>query len=200
MTRFGTTALVASMCLAGSFAAQAATTDTVQYPSGYFVDSDANKYSSPYYRWYNEDWGWSHNAIGGSITSATLNISAFDVDYDAPDGERDGIYAKDNGSWTFLGYLSGGNDIWQFTNFTLGSNFYDDIASGLEVMIDIDSTHNYQNWAVTLAKSSLSVDGGALPSPTPTPVPEPETYAMLLAGLGLLGLATRRRRHSTKIA
>ena len=27
-----------------------------------------------------------------------------------------------------------------------------------------------------------------------TPVPEPETYAMLLAGLGLIGLAARRRR------
>ncbi len=28
----------------------------------------------------------------------------------------------------------------------------------------------------------------------PAPVPEPETYVMLLAGLGLLGFATRRRR------
>ena len=27
-----------------------------------------------------------------------------------------------------------------------------------------------------------------------TPVPEPETYAMLLAGLSLIGLAARRRR------
>jgi hypothetical protein len=26
-------------------------------------------------------------------------------------------------------------------------------------------------------------------------VPEPETYAMLLAGLGLLGFAARRRQH-----
>jgi hypothetical protein len=29
-----------------------------------------------------------------------------------------------------------------------------------------------------------------------TPVPEPETYAMLLAGLGMLGIAARRRRTS----
>lgn len=28
-----------------------------------------------------------------------------------------------------------------------------------------------------------------------TPVPEPETYAMLLAGLGLIGFAVRRKRH-----
>jgi hypothetical protein len=27
-----------------------------------------------------------------------------------------------------------------------------------------------------------------------TPVPEPETYAMMLAGLGLLGVVARRRK------
>ena len=34
----------------------------------------------------------------------------------------------------------------------------------------------------------------AVPLTVPTPVPEPETYAMLLAGLALLGVAARRRR------
>jgi PEP-CTERM motif len=33
--------------------------------------------------------------------------------------------------------------------------------------------------------------------PSTTPVPEPETYAMLIAGLGLLGLAVRRRRQQS---
>ncbi|MBT9491644.1 MAG: PEP-CTERM sorting domain-containing protein, partial [Paucibacter sp.] len=37
-------------------------------------------------------------------------------------------------------------------------------------------------WAEARAESPL------------TPVPEPETYAMLLAGLGVLGLLQRRRR------
>ena len=31
-----------------------------------------------------------------------------------------------------------------------------------------------------------------------TPVPEPETYAMLLAGLGLMGIVTRRRKFCSK--
>jgi len=32
------------------------------------------------------------------------------------------------------------------------------------------------------------------PSPILTPVPESETYAMLLAGLGIIGLMKRRQR------
>ncbi|MDR1854328.1 MAG: FxDxF family PEP-CTERM protein [Azoarcus sp.] len=30
---------------------------------------------------------------------------------------------------------------------------------------------------------------------TAVPVPEPETYAMLLAGLGIVGMVARRRRN-----
>lgn len=37
--------------------------------------------------------------------------------------------------------------------------------------------------------------GGSIGGFIPTAVPEPETYALLLAGLGLVGLATRRRRN-----
>ena len=46
---------------------------------------------------------------------------------------------------------------------------------------------------------TVPIDGGQLirtytdVTPSVAAVPEPETYAMLLAGLGLLGFASRRR-------
>ena len=38
--------------------------------------------------------------------------------------------------------------------------------------------------------------GATIPPPPPPPFPEPETYAMMLAGLGLIGVLARRRRES----
>jgi len=176
--------------------AMAAVTDvqdfSKQTATTYFVDIDANKYNPPFYRGKGADWGWTHAAIGGTITSAALNISAFDVDFGS--GEIDNIYAFDNGSKTLLGNLSGASDTWAFTNFVLGSNFYDDIASGLQVWMEIDAaTPGY--WIVTLAKSALTVNGGTLPPPTPGPnaaTPEPGT--LLLLGVGAAGVMWMRRR------
>jgi len=42
--------------------------------------------------------------------------------------------------------------------------------------------------------------GGNLTAVPPTPVPEPKTYAMLLAGLGLIGFSVRRRKASQEYA
>lgn len=55
-----------------------------------------------------------------------------------------------------------------------------------------------------LVKASGSLSGGQVPNLailganySITPVPEPETFAMLLAGLGLMGAIARRRNKST---
>jgi hypothetical protein len=61
------------------------------------------------------------------------------------------------------------------------------LVGGLNV-VDTDASGN----ATTLA-GNVRIDGGVI---TPS-IPEPETYAMLLAGLGLIGfVARRRRRHA----
>jgi hypothetical protein len=180
---------VGVMLMFGSFAFAAPAVDVVQAPTGYFVPTDGQKYDTPtYWRGYGQDWGWTHNAIGGTITSASLNISAFDVD--ASSGEVDNIYAYDGSNRVLLGSLAGANDVWAFTNFVLGANFFDDIASGLKVEIEIDVVTK-GDWLVTLSKSALSVDGGILPDPDPGAVPEPLT--LLLLGLGLTGIAGTRR-------
>ena len=195
MRSFKIAALLAASLLGLSQAYAAPVTDTRDASNGgpntYFVPSTAQQSDSPYYRWYNEDWSWQHDAIASGFTTASLNISAYDIDF--IDGEVDVISAWNGASWVALGHLAGSDNTWDFTTFNLDSSFFGEIATGLKVAIDIDSTHSSRMWAVTLAKSSLSVDGGWLPPPVPG-IPEPETYAMMLAGLAAVGAIARRRR------
>ena len=96
---------IAASIIAVTGASQAATLDVVQYPTGYFAPDEAATYDLPFYRGYGEDWGWSHGVIANAFTSATLSISAFDVDYSS--GEVDEIYVMNDGSWELLGTLVG---------------------------------------------------------------------------------------------
>lgn len=167
----------------------------------YFVDVDANKYNSPYYRWWDEDWGWTHDAIAGSFTSIVLDISAFDVDWSF--GERDIISIWDGSSWLNFGDLAGANDIWAFTTIDLSGFAWAEaqVNAGLQVAMDIDATHNYDFWAVTLAKAVLTVDGGSqacVPTPGVPCVSAPEPTILALLGLGLAGFGVSRRRKVRK--
>ena len=187
--------LIGVLAMAGFANVQAGYTDTLQYGSSgtsgptYFVDSDAHRYDSPYYRGYGADWGWTHSAIAGSFATASLNVSTFDVD--AASGEVDNIYVRNEGVWNLVGSLSGADNTWAFTNFTLDSTYFNEISAGLAVRMEISKGAS-SGLIVTLAKSSLSVDGGGLPPANP--VPEPETYAMMLAGLGVVVALARRRK------
>lgn len=68
---------------------------------------------------------------------------------------------------------------------SLGLSLSDVRFAGNELFINVESLSFN---ASTFARINLIVQGG------PPPVPEPETYALMLAGLGLVGFAARRRR------
>lgn len=173
----------------------AAVVDTIDANSGqpgtYFVPFGNGPTDSPYYRGKGEDWGWVQNGIAAGFTSATLNISAWDVDFSS--GERDEIWVKNNGVDQFLGYLEGSNNEYSFTEFTLGADLFDDITAGLQVFMKIDTNTN-GSWLVSLAKSVLATDGAGPGNPNPTPVPLPAAGFLLLGALGGLGLMRRRKK------
>lgn len=161
-------------------------------PGTYFTPTDAQKLDSPYYRDYSGDWGWTHNALTDPFAVATLNISAYDVDYSS--GERDEIFAWDTQSsaWLSLGFLAGGDNIWQFSSFGVLASLFDEVGTGLKVRIDIDTTHTSPYWGVSLAKSTLTTDGEGPGNPNPG-VPD-SGDSLLLLGLGLGALQLFRRR------
>lgn len=183
--------------------ATAATVDTIDASSGqagtFFVPAPDQELYQPYYRWNGKDWGWRHNSIAAGFTSARLNISAWDVD-EAPCGwtkcEVDEIQAFDAGSstWVSLGTLSGGNDVFSFTDFDIyaaaGGSLIDDISYGLQVRVLIDV--NNGAWAVSLGNSVITTEGTSPPNPNPGVVPLPAGVWLLLTGIGGLGVLRRR--------
>lgn len=190
-------AFTLSLTATASFSATTDTLDSSNPGPGttYWVPTDAQKYDDPYYRGFGEDWGWTHGAIAGTHSSASLNVSAFDVD--AP-REVDQIqaYDTDTTSWITLGPLAGGNNIWSFTNFNLDlGTWQNEINLGLAVRMLISVGSGESGWIVTLAKSTLEVDGGTLPPPTPGQVPVPA--ALWLFAPALMGFLGLRRKSKT---
>jgi hypothetical protein len=185
----------AIMVVMGSWTAYAQTIDVIDasvgQPSTYFVPTDAQKYLTPYYRWEDQDWGWTHNGLDTTgMTSATLYISAFDVDYAGGTGEDElDLVSIINGAPVVLGHLEGESDQWSYAIFDVTA-FAAEIEAGLKVWVDIDS-YNTDSWALTLAKSVLTLNGATPPQPEPG-VPDPGSSALLLS-LGVLGLGTIKR-------
>jgi hypothetical protein len=81
--------------------------------------------------------------------------------------------------------------------FTSSLSFSVGAATGISVNDFVANGLGYYFTADVLSKVSLGGNGttGAVGSSVPvTPVPEPETYALMLAGLGVVGFMANRRR------
>lgn len=186
-----------------STSASAATVDILDASNSrtkttFWTPKNANKVS-PYYRGESKDWGWRHNQVEGKINSASLSIKSFDVDVTS--GELDKIYAFniDTSTFELLGSLGGSNNAFSFTKFNLKPSWFDEVASGLRIMMKIDE-HN-TGWKVSLAKSSLTIDSDALAAAPVAANPGsfnagqvPIPAAVWLFGSGLVGLFCIRRK------
>lgn len=86
-----------------------------------------------------------------------------------------------------INVLINGLSIGAGSTHSIGSDWYAESASFIAGATS--QTLSFQ--LATSAKSYMSIDGIAVTAVSA--VPEPETYAMLLAGLGLIGAVARRR-------
>ena len=192
-----------SKILSSSFSAGSNDTLNIQFN---YVSTDGNGYDD--YAWarlVNADQGNSTVAwlfAARSTNSGPKNIIPGDVldksDFD-PDQRLTNYdtwdFTAKTVDWAPLG--SSNNSCWEddakgcgYTGW-LESSFTFTAAGNYRVEIGVT------NWADNAYDSGLAFDFQTLTDSrigSPSPVPEPETYAMMLAGLAVMSLATRRRK------
>ena len=116
---------------------------------------------------------WQHSNLGGTPAGSGLTELARGINL----GNTAWV---DNTEYTFT-FNFGPNDLEVFVNGTKELDINGVFSNGRMAF------YNFSQANVTY--SAFEVDQGPFPT-----VPEPETYAMMLAGLGLLGFIARRRK------
>jgi len=145
-----------------------------------------------------QTWNFNGTLDSGAFSGQNFGGS-FSFDDAALTGVADEWLTVGNLSLNFLG------NAYTQANASIGStpevSFYDGVFLGLSYSAGVTGDgFTFAPGYSTLGEAFVAYDTPAGFSGSGNviyaPVPEPETYAMLLAGLGLLGAAARRRRNA----
>jgi hypothetical protein len=141
------------------------------------------------------DWVAVNSYAYDQMSDAIFFVSASPTAYDGPLFDLNGFWlASAYGSQTLV--IRGFNPETGFTHeeridITTTAKYYEFNWEGISVFsIDTRTVNNFEKDQGVSANSMYWVMGNL----TVTSVPEPETYAMLLAGLCIIGAVARRRR------
>lgn len=102
-------------------------------------------------------------------------------------------------SYTFNGAINSlsaaGNNYWGTGSGSFGGSTF----TGLEYNGVLQLNGNYQSLTITTAADEYWHGFNVGTAALVTAVPEPETFALLLAGLGLVGTIARKRKHNAQV-
>lgn len=173
----------------------------------------------------NGDWGFAGDVVNGSIYFTVSGNTATGTQIDCPEctfAVERVLHPADSivGTWLFppevgsITFFADGSYIHGQGGATVGDGHpgvergtysWDSVTGALIATTIVTDTNG--DWGLSHPQGTLTVTFNASGGLTgtddsgqfdvvPAPVPEAETYAMLLAGLGLVGAAARRRKQA----
>jgi hypothetical protein len=135
------------------------------------------------------------NMSGNSILNISESISTFSFSGPVYGVAFNFVSFPANSIFTaFLGGVNG-VEVGNFTALTGGiasNNFYgfkDIVFDSIQIAITNTNIDDYSSYALDNLQVASSFESSAV-----TQVPEPESYAMFMAGLGVMGFIARRRK------